>query len=168
MEILLVRRASLAPNMIICGTDSGYNKHIRNKEKTCEPCAVAHNERNRLWYKENSEKRKKTIVKWQKDNPESIKAIWRLKDTRRRSNKDSNGFEFYTEKEILEKYGTNCHICSIPIDLSANRKVGSIGWEMGLHLDHVIPLSKGGSDTKNNVRPSHAYCNLKKSNLTNI
>ena len=38
------------------------------------------------------------------------------------------------------------------------------GWQRGLHLDHVVPLSKGGSDLIANVKPSHAQCNLKKNN----
>jgi len=33
---------------------------------------------------------------------------------------------------------------------------------MGLHIDHVMPLSKGGPDTLENVRPAHGSCNVKK------
>jgi 5-methylcytosine-specific restriction endonuclease McrA len=69
----------------------------------------------------------------------------------------------YTETEILEKYGTLCHICNLEIDMNAPRQVGRLGWEMGLHLDHVYPLSKGGDDTIENVRPSHGRCNIIKS-----
>ena len=32
------------------------------------------------------------------------------------------------------------------------------------HLDHIIPISKGGSHTKNNLAPSCAKCNLSKHN----
>jgi len=31
-----------------------------------------------------------------------------------------------------------------------------------LHFDHVVPLSKGGPHTTENIRPSHSTCNLKK------
>ena len=68
----------------------------------------------------------------------------------------------YTKEEVLEKYGSNCHICRTPIDLKAPRKVGKKGWEHGLHLDHLIPISKGGPDTIDNVRPAHGMCNLSK------
>lgn len=37
-----------------------------------------------------------------------------------------------------------------------------IRWEL-FHLDHVIPLSRGGSHTYDNVRATHAACNLRKS-----
>jgi len=49
-----------------------------------------------------------------------------------------------------------------PIDLNAPRRVGIEGWELGLHLDHVIPLSKGGYDTIDNIRPTHGICNIRK------
>jgi 5-methylcytosine-specific restriction endonuclease McrA len=70
--------------------------------------------------------------------------------------------EPYTTQQILELYGTDCHICHEPIDLDAPRSVHKQGYQRGLHLDHVIPLSKGGTDLIENVKPSHARCNLSK------
>jgi 5-methylcytosine-specific restriction endonuclease McrA len=68
----------------------------------------------------------------------------------------------YSMFEILLMHGTKCHICNGSIDYSAPRIVGRKGWQNGLHLDHVIPLSKGGSDHIENVKPSHAKCNISK------
>ena len=69
----------------------------------------------------------------------------------------------YSEAEVLEKYGLLCHICGVTIDVDAPRKQGEgDAWHMGLHIDHVVPISKGGSDTLDNVRPAHAICNLRK------
>ena len=70
----------------------------------------------------------------------------------------------YSIFEILLLHGTSCHICDEPIDYSAPRTVGSKGWRYGLHLDHVIPLSQGGADHIENVKPSHAKCNIAKNN----
>jgi 5-methylcytosine-specific restriction endonuclease McrA len=50
----------------------------------------------------------------------------------------------------------------LEIDLENSRKIGSLGWKTSLQVDHVIPISKGGSDTLENVRPSHAICNMQK------
>jgi hypothetical protein len=71
--------------------------------------------------------------------------------------------EPYTASSVLELYGSVCYLCGFEIDLSAPRhaKVGA-GWELGLHIDHVIPLIEKGPDTLSNVRPSHAICNLRK------
>jgi 5-methylcytosine-specific restriction endonuclease McrA len=71
---------------------------------------------------------------------------------------------FYSIEDVLEKYGTDCHICEEPIDFNAPRKVGIEGWEKGLHLDHFIPLTKGGGDSIENIRPSHGICNIRKGN----
>lgn len=68
----------------------------------------------------------------------------------------------YTTQEILDTWGANCYLCDLPINLDAPRGPGAPGWEDGLHLDHVIPLSLGGSDTPDNVKPTHGRCNLRK------
>jgi 5-methylcytosine-specific restriction endonuclease McrA len=93
-----------------------------------------------------------------KEHPEKDRAFAR----KRRAKKRANGWEKYTEAQVLQLHGAVCHICGDPIDLSLNRKIGSDGWEMSLHIDHVFPISKGGPDTLANVKPSHGKCNLKK------
>ena len=70
---------------------------------------------------------------------------------------------YFTNDELLALYGTDCHICDEPIDLTVpNRRAGSPGWERALHRDHLIALTNGGEDTIENCRPSHALCNLRK------
>jgi 5-methylcytosine-specific restriction endonuclease McrA len=85
---------------------------------------------------------------------------------RRRALRLGNGAVKYTEKKMLETYGINCHLCLIPIDLNAPRRAGREGWELGLHVDHVIPIFQGGPDTLENVRPAHAKCNLSRPKLS--
>lgn len=97
--------------------------------------------------------------RYRKDNPD----IKRRAEARRRARKLENGFEHYTEQQVLDLYGINCHICNKLINLKASRYAGADGWEDSLHLDHVTPISKGGPDTLDNVRPAHAICNLQKS-----
>jgi 5-methylcytosine-specific restriction endonuclease McrA len=62
----------------------------------------------------------------------------------------------------LNKWGSDCHLCKKPIDLQAPRATFQQGWESGLQLDHVIPISSGGPDTLENVKPSHGKCNIAK------
>lgn len=69
-----------------------------------------------------------------------------------------------TVEELVAKYGIVCHLCNKDIDINAPRKTGEDGWENGLQVDHVIPISRGGSDTIDNVRPSHGICNIRKHN----
>lgn len=72
----------------------------------------------------------------------------------------ANGFEFYRIQDVLDRWGYDCHICKAPINFKAPRQCGDPGWEEGFHLDHVIPLSKGGKDIVENVKPAHAKCNV--------
>lgn len=50
-------------------------------------------------------------------------------------------------QELCDKYGQKCAYCGVgPIE----------------HKDHVIPISKGGSDSIENIVPSCSACNLSK------
>lgn len=93
---------------------------------------------------------------------ERRKAVARRSGNLRQTRILENGFEFYTVTQVLVLYGKNCHICHDPIDLKASRRVGMGDWLLGLHIDHVLAIALGGPDTLENVRPSHAICNLKK------
>lgn len=132
----------------------------RNKEKVLEI--------HREYYKKNSKKLAAQQRKNRAKNPR-FKELNAAASRRRRARVRNQGFEFFTEKDIIKKYGTTCHLCSKTIDINAPRsstaanKYGS-NWENSLHIDHVIPISKGGTDTLDNVRPSHAKCNLSKGN----
>ena len=54
-------------------------------------------------------------------------------------------------KQVLDRDGMTCHICELAIPSLDD-----------LHFDHVIPLSRGGMHTMENVKPAHASCNRKK------
>lgn len=128
----------------------------RNPEKRKETSAN--------YYKENKQKISESTKRSRKNNPELYAELGRKHANLRRARKLGNGAEPYTEKEMLKQYGTDCHLCGIPIDFTASRQTGRGSWEMGLQIDHLIPLSKGGPDTLENIRPSHGMCNLKKNN----
>ena len=142
-----------------CGTRNGYQTHSRNKEIPCQPCTDANATRYRKWYESRRESERARIAKYGKENPQKR----RMHRRNRRARKLSAESDKYLESDILHIYGIECHICQETVDLTAPRQVGTTGWERGLHLDHVIPLARGGSDTVDNVRPAHGICNVKKS-----
>ena len=60
---------------------------------------------------------------------------------------------------IIERDGNVCHLCDGEIDLSLPRNS-----RFGATIDHVVPVSKGGADTLENMRLAHWICNIKKGN----
>lgn len=112
-------------------------------------------------YQVTAEQQRQASREWRANNPEKL-AIQNRSTRARRKNVLS---ERYTKDEVLAKWGTNCHLCGNAIDLDAPRYNGTLGWENGLHLDHVIPLINGGDDTLDNVKPAHGLCNLKKGKM---
>ena len=143
-----------------------HRKHYQeNKERIgrqTRQYALAHPEMMRAshkkWVANNPEKDLESKRAWAARNPEYML----LKGRARRALRLGASHEHYAESEVLELWGTDCYLCGEPIDLTAPRRSGTLGWERGLHMEHVIPLSKKGPDTKENVKPSHGPCNLTK------
>lgn len=94
-------------------------------------------------YEQNKETYKSRTSKYKKDNPQKYKEYAH----RRRAAKKSVPVELFTIQDIFTMYGSLCFYCG----------------DVYEHLDHYIPLSKGGSHTLSNVRPSCKGCNLSKS-----
>ena len=88
------------------------------------------------------------LRKWRKKNPD--KAI--LQNQRRRARKrNAEGYFTLSEWQTLKaQYNWTCQICkkSEP--------------EIKLTIDHIIPLSRGGSNNIENIQPLCKSCNSKK------
>lgn len=56
--------------------------------------------------------------------------------------------------KLIEKYGMICYWCQVELSTET------------LTIDHLIPLSKGGSNKMFNLRLSCYNCNQKKSNYS--
>lgn len=59
---------------------------------------------------------------------------------------------------VVERDGWACWLCGVMVDQFVPRTS-----RMGATVDHVVPLSKGGSDELENLRLAHWICNNKKS-----
>lgn len=55
---------------------------------------------------------------------------------------------------LYERDGGKCYLCEQDVTLEA------------MHLDHVLPLSRGGSHTADNLRVACGRCNTSKGSLT--
>ncbi len=65
----------------------------------------------------------------------------------------------FTPVEIYERDSWTCGICAQLIDRDLRYPNPS-----SASIDHVLPLSKGGDHTKNNVQAAHLRCNVRKGN----
>jgi 5-methylcytosine-specific restriction endonuclease McrA len=145
-------------NSINHGTSQGYQHCKKTLEGPCQPCIKAMKKYGKE-YRSRKEVKERLYSYNRSDRKKTNKSRFE-RYLKRGFNPESN---YFTANTVLAEYGTNCHLCNRPIDLNAPRKSGADGWELSLHIDHVIPLSKGGDDTLQNVRPAHGQCNLFKS-----
>jgi len=99
------------------------------------------------WYAANPERKRKALAAWKKANPEKK----RIHDNDRRARK-GNGADKLSKDlvpKLLVRQKGRCAICKKSI-------------KRGYHLDHVIPLVRGGRNTDSNTQLTCCRCNLKK------
>ena len=65
-----------------------------------------------------------------------------------------------TRSEVYSKSGLVCHLCGASIPTQA-----SYPNPFTRSVDHIIPVSKGGSDGLDNLAPAHLKCNSDRGNL---
>lgn len=85
--------------------------------------------------------------RWKKKNPEKMAHLKARRYARERGAKGSHTLEEW--ESLCDKYDNKCAAC---------------GSGEKLTKDHVIPLSKGGSDYIQNIQPLCRSCNSKKWN----
>jgi 5-methylcytosine-specific restriction endonuclease McrA len=69
-----------------------------------------------------------------------------MSSARRRASVKGVQSAHYSRSDIFAAYGHKCAYCDAPAE----------------HLDHVVPLSRGGADAAHNLLPACAPCNLAK------
>jgi hypothetical protein len=176
-----------------CGTVGACKRHLRRGEEPCTPCVNArkaylaayhlankkkHNARDRSRAAEDPEVGRQRIKAWRLANPTAARGwakahpeavVRHVRDAKhkRLARINKAGSTPYTRNQVIDTYGADCHICGEPIDFDAPRWPDSTNrWHKGLHIDHVLAIVHGGQDCLENVRPSHALCNIQKGTLT--
>lgn len=138
--------------------NNGY--YIDNREKLLEKSKewhVTNIEYHRSivkrWSQNNPEKRRAIWNKWRDNNPESFRKSVKARESRRRARKkDAEGFcTHYHIQALYDFQEGRCFHCDCDIST-------------GYHIDHWIPLSKGGSNWPENLRLLCSHCNQTKYN----
>ncbi len=63
---------------------------------------------------------------------------------------------------LADRDGARCHICNKQVNLTLSS--GPRGHDKGPSIDHIIPVSQGGSDDLTNLRLAHWICNRQRGN----
>jgi len=147
------------------------------RQPACKSCD---NARKKEWDKTNPDKKKAQMRRyqlrhrvkinhmgysWRAKNKEKCVAMDRINKARYRTKHPEKVHEHHANRRAvirnavgrsspeqirarIEYYGGKCYMCGDPYK----------------HIDHVIPLSRGGSNWPANLRPACAPCNLRKHN----
>lgn len=131
---------------------TGYKRsyEVRNKDEQ--------RERRKRWAKNNPDKvsaknrkRKAYLAewmrKWRKDNPDKSRAV----KARRRARENASPTH-YTAADVKRQYNAQkgrCYYCGCSV-------------KSNFHVDHVIPLSRGGSNGPENIVIACQPCNKSK------
>lgn len=135
---------------------SAYKQNNMHKYRASQAKYTASNQDKvkaaiKKWTTENSERVKARKREWSKENPEIIAAH----NHNRRSRKIKAGGQ-HSAAEIREIFIAQrgmCANCHIRIDAHGKDK---------MHVDHIVPLSRGGLNNKYNLQCLCPQCNLKK------
>ena len=152
-------------NRVIRWQKANHDKHTENVRKWREanPKKVADASRKwreanpekeaankRKWRKANLERDAKSSRNWQKANPEKCKVM----KQNRRAKKKGNGGKLSKDiaQRLLNLQNGRCS-CGCGASLKAT----------GYHMDHIMPIALGGTNTDNNIQLLTPKCNLRKS-----
>lgn len=93
----------------------------------------------------------------ERNKNERVKEKQRDSSRRRRAQKTGATSESFSSEEIFILNNWVCGICGKPVN-------PKLKWPhpKSASLDHIIPLARGGSHTRNNVQLAHLRCNLVK------
>ena len=100
------------------------------------------------WREANKEKIKIKDSEYRKNNPDKVRATLHNKRARKRRNGGKLSPDILSRLFFLQK--GKCAICKKKIKM------------FGSHVDHIVPVARGGKNTDSNVQLTCSKCNLKK------
>jgi len=91
--------------------------------------------------------------RWQESTPDRVREQGRKHANLRRARKlGAACTERVDPSVVLASHGAVCGICDEAVD------------PLNFHVDHIVPLSRGGDHTYVNSQPAHPRCNSRKGN----
>lgn len=134
---------------VVCSSCGYITKHYSNGD--CRRCS------SKKEYKRN----RKTYLDRFKRHYKNNKESYREKKNRRRVLKYSGKYVYINIYNIYKRDRWKCGICGLRVNTKLKHP-----HPYSPSLDHIIPLSRGGSHTPENVQLAHLRCNLSKGSKT--
>jgi 5-methylcytosine-specific restriction endonuclease McrA len=128
---------------------TNHREHVKDLNRKWRERNPAYGREYRL---NNRRRIEALIARWQKNNPEKVRAKKRRLDHRRRA-REQSAPGVWSRVDIAKTYELqrgHCWWCGKNL-------------ATGYHIDHRVPLSKGGTNWPNNLVLACPQCNLRKS-----
>ena len=146
-----------------CRNSQRRARHAANPEPIRERDRARQVEKNKSYYAANVERERERAAAWKRRNRERARethAAWvernRAKvceySAARRALRKGATVEGVDRMAVYERDGGCCHVCG--------KKRPSDDW----HLDHLLPLTKGGDHSMANVAVACPSCNVRRYN----
>lgn len=129
----------------------GHKEQISEYKKAWTKANAA---RNVAYKREHYERNREEIIarseEWGKNNAEKVRQFKANNGRKRRAAKHTSPGNFTAREfeDLCERYGNRCLCCGV---------TGVV-----LEADHVVPLTRGGSDEIGNIQPLCGVCNRSK------
>lgn len=115
---------------------------------------AANQEYRHEWYLANREKviesAKENYRRRSEEQPDLVRALGRDRAARRRARERKAFVEYVDPNLVWQRDSGVCQICGHAADQD--------DW----HLDHIIPISRGGDHSYSNTQVTHPFCNRSK------
>lgn len=136
-----------------CGTERERSPRD-TKSTRCLPCQAARRAALlKEWAKANPAKTYASKRKWHESNREVLRA----NNHRRRVLARSAQSDRFVARDIFERDGWACQICGVALDSTIK-----FPDPLSPSLDHIVPISRGGTHTLDNVQAACMGCNWAK------
>lgn len=107
----------------------------------------------------------KACTKWREEHRDAMRSLmheryrtkpeaWYRYTHARRTHKEAAAVEEISSRRVYERDGWICQLCGESVDKTLRNR-----HPMMASLDHIVPVSKGGAHTYDNVQLAHLSCN---------
>ena len=155
-----------------CGEVKTLDEYYRDKSKPsgyrtrCKSCSASawkkwyvenkteYTQRRKDWYAKNKQRRKDWSKDWREKNPDKVYKMWKKNYHKRRA---LTACAEVSPVDLADLWTGYCALCGE--EMGYDLKYPD---PLSKSLDHDVPLSLGGSHSKDNLQWTHLSCNISK------